>query len=196
MTMSNRIAVMDAGELQQFADPLTCYNRPANRFVAGFIGSPSMNFFDAETTEEGISTPYFSVPMDHDGLRTRPGQSVTFGVRPEAVMVADGPPETDGLTEPIRATIDVVEPVGDEVFVYLLLEESAREGLSVEEDTDLLMSVPPDPSLTDEAEGREIEVRLDRRRIHLFDGETGDALAHGLEGAESQQPVAREAESD
>ncbi|TKX51876.1 ABC transporter ATP-binding protein, partial [Halorubrum sp. SS7] len=54
MTMSDRIAVLNKGELQQIAPPLTCYNQPANRFVAGFIGSPSMNFFDATVGDDTL----------------------------------------------------------------------------------------------------------------------------------------------
>src|SRR6056297_3105846 len=64
MTMSDRIAVIDKGELQQIAPPLVCYNEPENLFVAGFIGSPSMNFVEGEVTSGGLSTPNFDVEFD------------------------------------------------------------------------------------------------------------------------------------
>src|SRR6056297_874896 len=64
MTMSDRIAIIDGGELQQIAPPLVCYNEPANLFVAGFIGSPSMNFVEGEVTSGGLSTPNFDVEFD------------------------------------------------------------------------------------------------------------------------------------
>ena len=182
MTMSDRIAVLDAGELQQIAPPLECYNEPANLFVAGFIGSPSMNFVAGELTRDGLETENFSVEFDPTGVPgAGPGDAVTLGVRPEDVHLVD---HADSLARPTRrieARSDVLEPMGDEIFVYLVLADQAERSMEedpLESPNQLLMSVTPD---TDIGEDRDLEVVLDRSKIHLFDTETGDALLHGLD---------------
>src|SRR6056297_3630516 len=86
MTMSDRIAVIDGGDLQQFAPPLTCYNEPDNLFVAGFIGSPSMNFVEGTVEADAIETKNFSLsfnPSSVDGIGA--GDQVTIGIRPEDI---------------------------------------------------------------------------------------------------------------
>ncbi|WP_122090470.1 ABC transporter ATP-binding protein [Halalkalicoccus subterraneus] len=182
MTMSDRIAVINAGVLQQIAPPLTCYNEPANLFVAGFIGSPSMNFVEAEVGNGELETENFSVEFDPattDGLA--PGDRVTVGVRPEDVYLertADGIEHPTGL---IDARTDVLEPMGNEVFVYLVTGDDADTSMDVEggaaTDDQLLMSVDPDTEIdVDE----NVSVVLDRTRVHLFDIDTGEALRHGL----------------
>ncbi|MFC6904092.1 ABC transporter ATP-binding protein [Halalkalicoccus tibetensis] len=182
MTMSDRIAVINAGSLQQIAPPLVCYNEPANLFVAGFIGSPSMNFVEAEVGTDELETENFSIEFDPattDGLA--PGDRVTVGVRPEDVYLdhtADGVEHSTGL---IDARTDVLEPMGNEVFVYLVTGDDAETSMEVEggaaTDDQLLMSVDPDTEIDID---EEVKVVLDRSRIHLFDIETGDALRHGL----------------
>jgi len=179
MTMSDRIAVIDSGELQQIDPPLVCYNEPANLFVAGFIGSPSMNFVNGTVTDGQIESKNFSVAFDPamvDGIG--PGDDVTVGVRPEDVYPVD---ESGGLAHPtaeIHARSDVLEPMGDEIFAYLLLGDG-ETSMSQEAATDdqLLMSIEPDSDMTEE---EDVNVVLDRRKIHLFDDTTGNALTHGI----------------
>ena len=133
MTMSNRIAVMNDGHLQQFAAPLECYYRPKNRFVGGFIGSPSMNFIEGRFTETGVETEYFSLDVDREVPGAEPGRPVTVGVRPEHITIAEhatfetdsGPigaadaSDMDGTpSDPIAVETTVVEPVGDDIYVY------------------------------------------------------------------------------
>lgn len=185
MTMSNRLAVMNEGEVQQFARPLECYNQPANEFVAGFIGSPSMNFFDAEVTADGVRTPAFDVAFDPTRYDLDLGREVTLGIRPEDLALSDSDGTLADPTEPFGATVDVVEPVGDEVFIYF------RIGGVDDREDQLLMSAPPDPELTGDIEGTSHRVRLDRSRIHLFDARTGDAILHGIEEPPSGQREAR-----
>jgi len=196
MTMSDRIAVIDSGELQQIDPPLVCYNEPANLFVAGFIGSPSMNFVNGSVGTDAIETPNFSVEFDPatiEGLG--PGDDVTIGVRPEDVYPAD---EADELTFPsarIGAQSDVLEPMGDEIFAYLLLGDG-ETSMSQEAATDdqLLMSIEPDSEME---EDETVEVVLDRRKIHLFDDTTGEALSHGItEGTAGGETGATPAETD
>jgi multiple sugar transport system ATP-binding protein len=143
MTMSNRIAVMDEGELQQFAAPLTCYYRPENRFVAGFIGSPSMNFVEGRLTEEGVETDHFTLDVERDLPDTETGRAVTVGVRPEHITIAEdatfetdsGPvgaadaSDMDGTpSRPIPVRTDVLEPVGDDIYVYSEFREGSSGG--------------------------------------------------------------------
>ncbi len=180
MTMSNRIAVLNEGKLQQIDPPLTCYNEPANRFVAGFIGSPSMNFVEGELVDDGVRTKNFAVEFDPAQVpATSVGDEITLGVRPEDVHLAD---YADSLTRPTRsidATTDVLEPMGDEVFVYILLDETVDGTMESKEtmENQLLMSVSPDTDI--EADER-VDVVLDGSKIHLFDSTTGEALVHGI----------------
>ncbi|WP_136689774.1 ABC transporter ATP-binding protein [Halorhabdus amylolytica] len=184
MTMSDRIAVINGGELQQIAPPLTCYNEPANRFVAGFIGSPSMNFVpatvgDGELQANGYSLSYDTAAVEE--LTSR--EEVEIGVRPEDIYLVQNESEADKPSAPVEVVTDVLEPMGDEIFVYLKPIGSGEEdGMgSVEEREGLLMSVDP---ATDITEDQTVEIVFDRARIHLFDRGTGDAITHGvIEGA-------------
>ncbi|WP_158056422.1 ABC transporter ATP-binding protein [Halorussus halophilus] len=183
MTMSDRIAIIDHGELQQIAPPLVCYNEPENLFVAGFIGSPSMNFVEGEVTSAGLSTPDFDVEFDPGQISDiAEGDAVTLGVRPEDVYLREKSENVANPTQSIQARTDVLEPMGDEIFVYLLTgDEEARMEADPDAPTNqLLMSVDPSSDITEE---EEVEVILDRERVHLFDTDTGDAITHGLEFA-------------
>ncbi|WP_323190284.1 ABC transporter ATP-binding protein [Halostella sp. PRR32] len=180
MTMSDRIAVIDAGELQQIDPPLTCYNSPENLFVAGFIGSPSMNFVDGEVTQNGLETEYFDVALDPgtiDGLSV--GQRVTMGIRPEDIYPVSVDEGLQYPTNRIPARTDVMEPMGDEIFVYLLLEgaQEATMGTESRGSGQLLMSVDPD---SDIQEDEEVNIVLDRSKVHLFDTTSGEAITHDI----------------
>ncbi|POG56519.1 ABC transporter ATP-binding protein [Haloferax marisrubri] len=197
MTMSDRIAVIDSGQLQQIDPPLVCYNEPANLFVAGFIGSPSMNFLDGEVTADGFSSTNIDVEFDPADLGIEAGTDVTMGIRPEDVYLVDDEALVSNPSRRIDAVTDVLEPMGDEIFVYLKLSESAETDL---EDTSgvandqLLMSVAPD---TDIEEDEDVTVVLDRSRVHLFDTATGEAISHGIETAvQTSGAPGTEAESD
>jgi multiple sugar transport system ATP-binding protein len=115
MTMSNRIAVFNHGRLQQVASPDEIYNRPANRFVASFIGTPSMNFFEGDVVSEAdqpiFRTSTLRIPLARFP-EVKPGRSVIAGVRPEDVLVGDA----TGLNE---AEVSIVEPTGHESIVFL-----------------------------------------------------------------------------
>ncbi len=197
MTMSDRVAVINQGELQQFAPPLECYNEPKNLFVAGFIGSPSMNFVEGTIDANGLATEDYHVQFDPGQLgNIAPDDEVTMGVRPEDVYLVEDADDVANPTDTITARTDVLEPMGDEIFVYILTGGATSEGMDAEADAShqLLMSVDPDKDIgTDE----EVEVVLDRERIHLFDTASGDAIAHGLEFASvGTGPTGTEAEGD
>ncbi|AEH38960.1 ABC transporter ATP-binding protein [Halopiger xanaduensis] len=187
MTMSDRVAIINGGVLQQIAPPLTCYNEPANLFVAGFIGSPSMNFiegsvanrrFESETvTVDGVGLEEADVDADADG--------VTLGVRPEDIY-PESAHRNGGTAGSVRASVDVIEPIGERMYVYLVPQTDGRadnEDAPLERDH-LLMSVTPD---TEIEENEVIDVTFDQSSIHLFDTATGDALVHGLKP--EQQPT-------
>ncbi|SFR56045.1 carbohydrate ABC transporter ATP-binding protein, CUT1 family [Halogeometricum rufum] len=181
MTMSDRIAVIDSGQLQQIDPPLTCYNEPENLFVAGFIGSPAMNFVDGRLTETGFTGDKVEVDFDPDVVDASVGDDVTLGIRPEDVYTLNDATSLANPTKQIDAVTDVLEPMGDEIFVYLLLSEDAEVSLDEEArgamSDQLLMSVDPDSDIT---EDEDVTVVLDRTKVHLFDTETGQALMHGL----------------
>ncbi|KAB1198730.1 MULTISPECIES: ABC transporter ATP-binding protein [Haloferax] len=197
MTMSDRIAVIDSGQLQQIDPPLVCYNEPANLFVAGFIGSPSMNFLDGEVTEDGFVSQNIDVEFDPANLGVEVGRDVTLGIRPEDVYLIEDEHLVTNPSHEIDAMTDVLEPMGDEIFVYLKLEEDAETHLdedAVATNDQLLMSVAPD---TDIEEDKDVSVLLDRSKVHLFDTETGKAISHGIEsGIQASEPTGTEAESD
>ena len=120
MTMADKIVVMKDGLIQQIGSPLELYNKPANRFVAGFIGSPPMNFMNVKVKEDGgklvIDEGTFStVVKGCDYLKEYVGKNVAFGIRPEDLKYSEK--EVKGST--ISAKVTVVEPLGAEIHLYL-----------------------------------------------------------------------------
>jgi multiple sugar transport system ATP-binding protein len=122
MTMGDKIVVMRDGVIQQIGDPLSLYNNPVNRFVAGFIGSPPMNFMAVKVTEEGgkmiIDEGNYKLHVDSkvaDVLKPYVGKEVIFGVRPEDLQY-DANAADDNC---IKTSVQVVEPLGAEIHVYV-----------------------------------------------------------------------------
>ncbi len=120
MTMGDKIVVMRDGVIQQIGDPLTLYNNPVNRFVAGFIGSPPMNFMAVKVSEEGgglvIDEGNFKLNVDSsvaDYLKPYVGKEVIFGVRPEDLTY------DQSAAAAIKTSVQVVEPLGAEIHVYV-----------------------------------------------------------------------------
>jgi len=161
MTMGHRIAVLHAGKLQQCGTPLEVYERPANLFVAAFIGSPPMNFLKTTVAGGGtrLDAPGVSLPVPsahRAALAGKDGQGVVVGVRPENVL----PPgkAARGETAPVPVTVEIAEPLGDEVVVH------ARAG-----DAALVFKTDPHHA---SAIGDAVEVRLELDVLHLFDATT------------------------
>jgi multiple sugar transport system ATP-binding protein len=195
MTLSDRIAVLNSGSLQQIDPPLTCYNEPDNLFVAGFIGSPSMNFVEATVRDNSIESKNFSLSFDPstaDGIGV--GDEVTVGIRPEDIYPGAFRDEIADPSGLIDATTDILEPMGDEIFAYMLLGEG-ETSMSQEQATNdqLLMSIEPDSVIE---EDEKLEVVIDRRNVHLFDTATGEAITHNLEPTLAGGNATTEAESD
>jgi multiple sugar transport system ATP-binding protein len=169
MTMADRIFIMHNGALQQTGAPMEVYGQPANRFVAGFIGSPAMNFLEAKVAlEDG------AVFIDAAGFRVRVpetflsqlepyiGRPVIFGVRPEDMSLHDAVMGT-GKGNTITAHADVVETLGSEIFVHLTCKDQSIVAR---------MEVPDCPP----AVGQILEVDLKMSKTHIFDTETSRAI--------------------
>jgi multiple sugar transport system ATP-binding protein len=168
MSMGDRIVVMKDGIVQQVDSPLGIYNKPANRFVAGFIGSPTMNFFEGRLTgdggvsflmaEGGIA---LSLPAgDRSRLAKGSGTELTLGIRPEHITAKSQNPECRKV--PVR--IEVTEPLGNEIFLYFTLGPSSAQHVA---------RIPAD---VQPAAGKEFELYFDTSKLHFFDKATGNAM--------------------
>jgi multiple sugar transport system ATP-binding protein len=166
MTMGHRIAVMKSGKLQQVGTPLEVYERPTNLFVAGFIGTPPMNFIPATVTEggAGLAASGFKLPVPpawRAATDSHEGQKVVLGIRPENVREeARGEP---GDTAKVKARVDFVEPLGHEVIVH------TRVG-------DDVLVAKVDPHRAPEM-GSDIELEVELPALHLFDASTEQRLS-------------------
>ncbi|MCC7449435.1 MAG: sn-glycerol-3-phosphate ABC transporter ATP-binding protein UgpC [Anaerolineae bacterium] len=170
MTMGTRIAVLNAGELQQIDTPQNLYDRPANLFVAGFMGSPSMNFFDAKLSEADgkiwVDTGSFRIPTPparNDRYRPYVGKNVILGVRPENIHDWAFQP-SNIIPAEVDANVEVVEQMGNEKIVYV--EEGGKTFLA-----------RMDPRTTASV-GNRVRLAVDTGNIHLFDSQTEKALEY------------------
>ena len=168
MTMATRIAVINKGVLQQLDTPQKLYDTPANLFVAGFIGSPAMNFFPGKLRKDGdklfVDTGDFSLPIP--ASKSKPyeayaGKEVIFGIRPENVHDADYVPSNID-SEKITIKVDVTELMGNEIFLYLLSGKNT-----------FVARVDPRSKLR---VGQEAQVALDMDHFHIFDAVTEEAI--------------------
>jgi multiple sugar transport system ATP-binding protein len=194
MTLGDRVAVMRGGRLQQVGAPQELYADPANLFVAGFIGSPAMNFMPGELEQGKLRTRMGDLPLDDETRRaveTRGGgRDVIVGIRPEsfedaALVPADA--RSRGIT--FRAAIDVVESMGSDVFAYFTLEgsevtssaeleELARDSGRADTGGSGDQVVARLDAATRVREGTEAELWADVRSIHVFDPSSGENLTH------------------
>ncbi len=168
MTMGTRIAVQQVGVLQQVDTPQNLYDRPANLFVAGFIGSPAMNFFDARLagSEESIhiQTNAFQVEVPRDRnpvLKPYLGKEVIFGIRPEDIHDKRFMP-VDVAAAPLVAKVDVIEPMGSERYLFLAVDSQ-----------DFVARVDPRSTA---AVGEDLEIALNMGNMHIFDAKTEEAI--------------------
>ncbi len=164
MTMGDRIAILDDGELQQVGTPLECYHEPLNRFVAGFIGEPSMNFFEVERQGTRLVAEEFAYPLSEE-TRASLGDAtdLTLGIRPEDIEVV----ETMTDDHDFETAVDVVEPMGNENNLYLTFDATAAEP-----DT----FVATVGGMERMAGGERVVARIPESAIHLFNRHTGEAL--------------------
>lgn len=171
MTMGDRIAVMKDGLIQQCDTPLTLYNKPANMFVAGFIGSPSMNFIEATVEKDGDGLSFnagsfkLAVPPDRNPtLEPYVGKAVVMGIRPSDIFGLDvhPPAVSPNPGNQIRALCEVTEPMGDRVHLYLSNAPNA-----------FIADVEAE---TQAPEDQQMDLIFDMTRSHAFDKTTEEAI--------------------
>ncbi len=156
MTMGDRICVLKDGLLQQVGTPRELYDRPGNVFVAGFIGSPAMNLLKLPTTDGGVKLGDTVFPVERDVLSKATGSTVTMGMRPEDLTLAE-----HGLA----VQVDVVEELGADAYIYG--HAVGADDLQVIARTDGRQ--PPEKGVT-------VHFAPSSEHVHLFDVETGERL--------------------
>lgn len=168
--MGTRICVLNEGKLQQIDSPFNLYHNPHNIFVAGFIGSPSMNFFDATLKEDGdnlvVDVGAFTLqvpPSKADSFRSHVGMEVVCGIRPEDIDDSNYLPQ--GIVPAnMTCNVEVVEQMGNEVIIYL---ENAGKNFIARTDP-----------RTDATVGEPMEITINLDNMHLFDTNTEMSLSY------------------
>jgi multiple sugar transport system ATP-binding protein len=210
LTLGDRVAVMRSGLLQQVASPQELYDSPVNLFVAGFIGSPAMNFMSGTLEEGKLRTGLGDIPitgqLQRDLAGSNVGRDVIVGIRPEnfedgALVPAES--RHNGITFP--ATIDVVESLGSEKFVYFSKElgtvetaelaELARDAGRAEGGATAETVVARLDPATTITEGQNAELWVDVRAVHVFDPATGRNLTRGGDSGATAAPAAPPADA-
>jgi multiple sugar transport system ATP-binding protein len=159
MTMADKIAVLNDGRLQQLGTPLECYHEPTNRFVAGFIGSPSMNFLEVRQNNDELQHNAFTYEISEstrEKLRSA-SSDLVFGIRPEDIQIVDEP-----TTNSISSEVSVVEPMGDETVVYTSVGEKT---ITVSTDGNTILT-----------SGQTIEILFPEDLVHVFEQQSGKAI--------------------
>ena len=190
MTLGDRVVVMSGGVAQQVGTPDELYNEPANLFVAGFIGSPSMNFFPASRTDVGVQLPFGEVTLSDEARaaldRHRPSADLIAGVRPEQfddASVIDAYARIQSLTFEVDA--ELVESLGADKYVHFRIEGAGAQAAQLEQlahdtadagssDNTYVARVSAKSSAT---AGSKVELALDTSKLTLFDPATGRNLS-------------------
>ncbi|MEU9351861.1 sn-glycerol-3-phosphate ABC transporter ATP-binding protein UgpC [Streptomyces griseoloalbus] len=191
MTLGDRVVVMRQGLVQQIGTPAQLYDLPRNLFVAGFIGSPAMNFLNASLSEHVLRTPLGVLPLDDRMRRAleerNAPREVIVGLRPEAFEDASLARETGGPL--VTATVDVLESLGSDAFVHFSAEGGPVTTAELEElatdsgarDTGAgagQQIVARLNAATRAREGAPVDLRVDLGKAHVFDPSTGTNLTH------------------
>jgi len=193
MTMGDRVAVIRKGELQQIDTPREIYLNPKNIFVAGFIGSPSMNFVYANVgvNKNSIKLNFGNDHIDYKGdklekLKTFENKEIVMGIRPEAFE--DGNyANTSEYSESIKVSVSLLEQLGSDSYIHFYKDIKPVQTEAIEEiladegedisvlgdNTKFIARINPNSTVV---EGEEIELKIDPSKLHFFDPETGDAL--------------------
>jgi multiple sugar transport system ATP-binding protein len=203
MTLGDRVAVMRSGVIQQVAPPQELYRNPVNLFVAGFIGSPAMNFMPARVENNMMRSKLGDVPMNDEVRRALEGKDaprdVILGVRPEnfedAALVSSDDQQY-GVT--FQATVDVLESMGSDVYAYFVLEGGPAESAELEElardsgraeiGAEADQIVARLDAATQIKEGETATLWVDTRPMHVFDPRTGANLTRQEVSAAAAAP--------
>jgi multiple sugar transport system ATP-binding protein len=189
MTLGDRVAVMRQGMLQQVDTPMELYTRPRNLFVAGFIGSPAMNFMPATVEGESLRLPIADVPVPPEARAGVNGRTLIAGVRPESFEDAALVGEARERGTTFRARIEVLESMGSELYAHFTVagaqpvesaqlrelaeDAGAEEVPSSGEEGRIVARLDPASGVK---EGQEAELWVDATRVHLFDADSGESL--------------------
>jgi multiple sugar transport system ATP-binding protein len=198
MTLGDRIAVLRRGLMQQVGTPHDLYDNPANLFVAGFIGSPPMNFVPGRLVGGQLETPFGTHPVKSERMRRVGDRDVVIlGIRPELfedASLISAEKRDRGLT--FNTTVDVTEWLGSELFAYVpyeapadvskQLKELARELDSEQMRTQLVVSLDATSGIRS---GSHAELWFDTERVHLFDPATDENLTRKPDGASGDAKV-------
>jgi multiple sugar transport system ATP-binding protein len=192
MTLGDRVAVLKRGLLQQLATPRELYDNPANLFVAGFIGSPPMNFMPATVEGTTLKLPFGDIEIPAEKAQRVAGKGLLIaGIRPENFAESSAPHARDvSAANTFSATVDVVEWLGNETYAYLPFDapaevQSQLEDLEKELDgevvrTQLVITLDGSSRVR---EGDTVEIWIDATKVHLFDPATTENLTVDLEHA-------------
>ena len=206
MTLGDRVVVLRAGEAQQIGTPEELYSRPANLFVAGFIGSPAMNFFPATMTDVGVRLPFGDVTLTqevHDLLaKHNSPPNVIVGVRPEHLEDAsliDTYARIRALT--FEVTADFVESLGADKYVHFTAEGAGARAQQLAElaaesgvgENEFVARVSTESKVTP---GQTIELALDTTRLVIFNSDTGANLSIPPAGATEEPPPPTPSEAE
>ncbi|WP_152042479.1 ABC transporter ATP-binding protein [Salinigranum salinum] len=173
MTMGDHIAILNDGELQQLGEPLECYHRPVNQFVAGFIGSPSMNFLSVRQNGTVLEHDEFSYQLSPEtrSSLSDASEELTIGIRPEHIELVDG-----DAKNAIRTTIEVIEPMGETTYAYFEIGDETYTA-----------SIGGETRIT---AGDAVHVAFPERKIHIFDGRSGRAIKNSELDETAEPPEA------
>ena len=167
LTMSDRIVVMKDGIIQQVDTPQALYNYPCNKFVAGFIGSPQMNFLNAKVEKNGdnyaLAFGEYKIPVQKPELEAYVDKEVIMGIRPEDIHAEESFLSISEASN-IEANVDLAEMMGSEIYLYLTC---AGQNL-----------VARVPSRTGIKAEDHVKLALDTNKIHVFDAETENVICH------------------
>ena len=193
MTMGDRVAVIRKGELQQIDTPREIYLKPKNIFVAGFIGSPSMNFVYANVgvNKSSIQLNFGNDQIEYKGeklgeLRSFENKEIVMGIRPEAFEDGNYANASE-FSESIKVSVSLLEQLGSDSYVHFYKDIKPVQTEAIEEiladegedisvlgdNTKFIARINPNSTVV---EGKEIELKIDPSKLHFFDPETGDAI--------------------
>ncbi len=193
MTMGDRVAVIRKGELQQIDTPREIYLKPKNIFVAGFIGSPSMNFVYANVgvNKNSIQLNFGNDQVEYKGeklgeLKAFENKEIVMGIRPEAFEDGNYANASE-FSESIKVSVSLLEQLGSDSYIHFYKDIKPVQTEAIEEiladegedisvlgdNTKFIARINPNSSVV---EGKEIELKIDPSKLHFFDPETGDAI--------------------
>ena len=193
MTMGDRVAVIRKGELQQIDTPREIYLKPKNIFVAGFIGSPSMNFVYANVgvNKSSIQLNFGNDQIEYKGeklgeLKAFENKEIVMGIRPEAFEDGNYANASE-FSESIKVSVSLLEQLGSDSYIHFYKDIKPVQTEAIEEiladegedisvlgdNTKFIARINPNSTVV---EGKEIELKIDPSKLHFFDPETGDAI--------------------